>query len=159
MAHQVGGLYIFTYIMLAKRAGTATWTGRLKDGTGTLTTESGALDKLPYSYKARFENAHGEAGSNPEELLAAAHAGCFTMSLSQIITKMGFEVNDLKTVATVLMEDDPKHLAVLGVQLVVNGKIPNMLPDQFIEAAEKAKVNCLMSKVINVPITMFAELN
>ena len=72
---------------------------------------------------------------------------------------MGFEVNDLKTVATVLMEDDPKHLAVLGVQLVVNGKIPNMLPDQFIEAAEKAKLYCLMSKVINVPITMFAELN
>lgn len=145
--------------MIAKRTGTAVWVGPIKDGIGHLTTDSGALDNLPYSYHARFENKHGEAGSNPEELLGAAHAGCFTMALSQIIGKMGFEINELKTTSTVLMEDDPKHLAIVGVQVVVHGKIPNMLPDQFIDAAEKAKVNCLMSKVLNVPITMEAVLS
>lgn len=145
--------------MIVKRTGTAVWKGRMKDGIGHLTTDSGALDQLPYSYHARFENDHGEAGSNPEELLGAAHAGCFTMALSQILHKMGFTINELKTTSTVLMEDNLKHLAILGVQVVVHGKIPDLLPDQFIEAAEKAKVNCLMSKVLAVPITMEAILD
>ena len=144
--------------MVAKRCGTAVWSGSLVEGNGTLSTESGALTNLPYSYHARFENEHGEAGSNPEELLAAAHAGCFTMSLSHLLTKKGYSVNELKTTATVLMEDDPKNLAILGVQLEVAGKIPDILPEKFEELAERAKDNCLMSKALSIAITMHASL-
>lgn len=144
--------------MIAKRCGMAVWRGPMKDGSGVLSTDSGALNQLPYSYHARFENQHGEAGSNPEELLAAAHAGCFTMSLSLLLSKKGFIVNELTTVATVLMEDDPKNLAILGVQLDVKGKVPDMLPDSFNELAERAKEKCLMSKALSVPITMSSTL-
>lgn len=144
--------------MIAKRCGVAVWEGSLKDGKGTLTTDSGALNQLPYSYHARFENEHGEAGSNPEELLAAAHAGCFSMSLAHLLSKKGYTVNELKTTATVLMEDDPRNLAILGVQLEVYGKIPDILPDQFEELAERAKENCLMSKALKIAITMSATL-
>lgn len=139
---------------ITKRPGTAVWNGGLTDGKGTLSTRSGALNSLPYSFVSRFKNDEGTLGTNPEELLAASHAGCFTMALSMILGKLGLTPEELKTTATVLLENDPEKLGIAGVELTVEGKVPGATAQQFSEAAETAKANCLISKVLNVPVTL-----
>lgn len=139
---------------ITKRPGTAVWNGGLTDGKGTLSTRSGALDNLPYSFVSRFKNDDGALGTNPEELLGASHAGCFTMALSMILGKQGFTPEALKTTAVVLLENDPEKLGITGVELTVEGKVPGATAEQFAQAAEMAKTNCLISKVLNVPVTL-----
>lgn len=139
---------------ISKRPGTAVWNGGLTDGQGSLSTRSGALNSLPYSFVSRFKNDDGTLGTNPEELLGAAHAGCFTMALSLILGKMGLTPDELKTTATVLLENDPEKLGIVGVELSVEGKVPGATAEQFKEAAETAKTNCLVSKALSVPVTL-----
>lgn len=144
--------------MISKRPGTAVWNGGLTDGKGSLSTRSGALNTLPYSFASRFKNEEGTAGTNPEELLGAAHAGCFTMALSMILGKEGLTADEIKTTATVLLENDPEKMGITGVELSVEGKVPGATEAQFRKAAETAKENCLVSKALSVPVTLNARL-
>lgn len=128
------------------RTAKAHWEGNLKEGKGTLTSPSGILDNTNYSFKTRFE---GEKGTNPEELLAAAHAGCFTMAVSAIFTQKGISPTSLDTEAVVSMEG----LAVTGVHLVITGSVPGISVADFEAVTKDAEKNCIISKVLNVPIT------
>lgn len=134
-----------------KRTASAHWEGDLKAGKGNLSTQSNTLNKTQYSFKTRFEDG---AGTNPEELLAAAHAGCFTMAVSMILGQLGFTATALDTTATVTMEG----LAITGVHLDITGSIPNVTEAQFKEAAKSAEQNCLISKALSIPITSEAKL-
>jgi len=144
--------------MISKRVGSAVWNGGLQDGKGTLTTRSGALNNLPYSFAARFKNDDGTLGTNPEELLAASHAGCFTMALSMILGQQGLTADELKTTATVLLETEADKLGITGVEITVEGKIPGATAEQFEQAAQIAKANCLISKALSVPVSLNAKL-
>lgn len=139
---------------ISKRSGTAVWNGGLTDGKGSLATRSGALNNMSYSFASRFKNEDGSLGTNPEELLGAAHAGCFTMALSLILGKQGYTAEELKTTATVLLENDPEKLAITGIELSVEGKVPGATEEVFRQAAETAKTNCLVSKALSVPLTL-----
>lgn len=130
-----------------ERIAKAHWQGNLKEGKGTLNTESGVLEETSYSYKTRFEE--GEKGTNPEELLAAAHAGCFTMAVVAILSKEGFTPTSLDTKTTVTMEG----LAITAVHLAIAGTIPDMNADQFNDITKEAEKNCMISKALNIPIT------
>ena len=130
-----------------KRTAKAHWQGNLKEGKGTLTTPSGILNNTNYSFKTRFEE--GEAGTNPEELLAAAHAGCFTMAVGAILTAKGLTSKSLDTEAIVSMEG----LAVTGVHLVISGSVDGITADEFVAITKDAEKNCIISKVLSVPIT------
>ena len=134
-----------------KRIGSAHWEGDLKTGKGNISTQSTVLNKTQYSYNTRFENG---VGTNPEELLAAAHAGCFTMATSLMLGQAGFQATSLDTIATVTLE----ALAVTGVHLSIKGKVPNISAQQFGEIVKAAEKNCIISKVINAPISSDAEL-
>ncbi|MBP0903685.1 OsmC family protein [Mariniflexile gromovii] len=122
-----------------KRHSTAVWSGTVKEGKGYLVSESKALDSMQYSYNSRFENG---TGTNPEELMAAAHAGCFTMQLSADLTKAGFTPEVIETKCAIVMKDG----VITKSQLSVKAKIPNIKEDEFKEAATKAKQNCPVSK-------------
>lgn len=128
------------------RSAKAHWEGNLKEGKGTLTSPSGILDNTNYSFKTRFE---GEKGTNPEELLAAAHAGCFTMAVSAIFTQKGISPKSLDTEAVVSMEG----LTVTGVHLVITGSVPGISAADFEAVTKDAEKNCIISKVLSVPIT------
>ena len=130
-----------------KRTAKAHWQGNLKEGKGTLTTPSGILNNTNYSFKTRFEE--GEAGTNPEELLAAAHAGCFTMAVGAMLTAKGLTSKSLDTEAIVTMEG----LAVTGVHLVISGSVDGITADEFVTITKDAEKNCIISKVLSVPIT------
>jgi len=134
-----------------KRIASAHWEGDLKAGKGNISTQSTVLSKTQYSYTTRFENG---VGTNPEELLAAAHAGCFTMALSLILGQGGFTATALDTVATVTLEG----LDVTGVHLSVKGKVPGASAQQFGETVKAAEKNCIISKALRVPISSDAEL-
>lgn len=134
-----------------KRTATAQWQGTGKEGVGTLTTESNVLNKNPYSFRTRFEN---EPGTNPEELIAAAHAGCFSMKLSFIITNAGHQPDLITTTASVSLEDG----SITTIHLDVDAKVQGIDDKQFQEWAEDAKKNCPVSKVLNAHITMKASL-
>ncbi len=134
-----------------KRTASAHWEGDLKAGKGNLTTQSSTLNKTQYSFKTRFEDG---VGTNPEELLAAAHAGCFTMAISMILGQAGFTATALDTVATVTMEG----LDITGVHLSIKGSIPNITLEQFKEITKGAEQNCIISKALKVAITSDAEL-
>ena len=136
-----------------KRNANAVWNGSLKEGKGTLTTQSSTLNKTPYSFQSRFEEGKG---TNPEELIAAAHAGCFAMALSMILGEAGFTADSLDATATVSM--DPAKLELTSSHLVLKAKIPNITPDKFKECAEAAKAHCPISKVLNLEITLDASL-
>ena len=136
-----------------KRNANALWNGSLKEGKGTLTTQSSTLNKTQYSFQDRFEEGKG---TNPEELIAAAHAGCFAMALSMILGEAGFTADSLDATATVSM--DPAKLELTTSHLVLKAKIPNITLDKFNECAEAAKANCPISKVLNLEITMEATL-
>ena len=133
-----------------KRTAKAHWSGNLKEGKGEISSQSTVLKKTPYSYKTRFESG---IGTNPEELIAAAHAGCFTMSVSATLERAGFLANDLNTEAT--LEVDLVNLVVTGIHLDLKASlIDGVSAEAFREIAESAKANCLVSRALSVPITL-----
>jgi osmotically inducible protein OsmC len=138
-----------------KRKASAQWQGGLKDGKGTVTTESGVLSSTPYSFSTRFENG---AGTNPEELVAAAHAGCFSMALSGQLANAGLTADSIDTSATLNFEKLETGWTVTEIHLEVTAKIPNADPAAFETAANNAKAGCPISRLLNAKITMNAKL-
>ncbi len=134
-----------------KRTASAHWEGDLKAGKGSLSTQSTTLNKTQYSFNTRFADG---VGTNPEELLGAAHAGCFTMAVSMILGQAGFVATSLDTVASVNLEG----VAITGIHLSIKGNVPNISEAQFSEIAKGAEKNCLISKVLSIPITSEASL-
>lgn len=141
--------------MKINRAGTAVWSGNVKEGKGAISTQSGALKAYPYGFGSRFE---GVPGTNPEELIAAAHAGCFTMALSLAFGEAGFTAEQLNTTATVALEKVPGGFSIISSHLVLRAKIANIDDAAFQSIAAKAKAGCPVSKVLNAPVTLDATL-
>jgi osmotically inducible protein OsmC len=137
------------------RKARATWRGTGKDGKGDLTTDSGVLSTTPYSFKTRFEN---ERGTNPEELIAAAHAGCFTMALAFQLQGAGFTPTELTTEAAVSLDKDGEGFKISKSALTLRAQVPNIERAKFEELARAAEKNCPVSKVLNAEITMSFEL-
>lgn len=137
------------------RYGSAEWNGGLKDGKGTVTTESGTLNHTQYSFSARFENGQG---TNPEELIAAAHAGCFSMAFSAQLEKEGLRAENIKTKATVSLEKSEGGFSIPAIHLQVTAKIPGANSSIFNKVANDAKEGCPVSKLMNAKITMDATL-
>ena len=135
--------------------GTAVWRGGLKDGRGAISTKSGALKDYPYGFAARFE---GQPGTNPEELIGAAHAGCFTMALSLILGEAGLVAEEMNTKADVTLEKQGDGFAITKVHLTLKAKIPGCDAVKFAELAGKAKAGCPVSKLLKADITMDASL-
>ncbi len=133
----------------------AHWTGGLKDGKGTITTQSGVLSNTGYSFAKRFEN---EPGTNPEELIAAAHAGCFSMALSGQLANAGLTADAIDTKSTVTLEKTEAGFTITSIHLEVTAKVPGADEAKFSEAAENAKKGCPVSRVLNAKITMEARL-
>jgi lipoyl-dependent peroxiredoxin len=138
-----------------QRKASAQWRGGLKDGKGTVSTGSGALQNKAYSFTTRFEN---EPGTNPEELIAAAHAGCFSMALSGQLGGLGMTADAIDTTATVTMEKLDAGWTVTKVHLDVTAKIPNADKAKFEQAANNAKAGCPISRLLKAEITMDAKL-
>jgi len=138
-----------------KRTASATWTGDLKQGKGSLSAPGGVLKDTPYSFTKRFEN---EPGTNPEELVAAAHAGCFTMALSAFLGRSGFTPQKLATQATLTFEQVAGDWTVTGIHLDLTAKVPNIAKDKFMEIANDAKAKCPISRLLNTKITLDAKL-
>jgi lipoyl-dependent peroxiredoxin len=138
-----------------KRSATAVWTGDLKNGKGTISTESGVLSQSPYSFKTRFE---GEKGTNPEELIGAAHAGCFSMALSFELQKAGITAERIETKADVTIEQRDGGFVIPAVHLTLRAKIPGASQAAFESAANSAKANCPVSKLFKAEITLDAQL-
>jgi lipoyl-dependent peroxiredoxin len=136
-----------------KRTATAQWMGDFKQGKGTITTQSTILNNTPYSFKTRFEEG---IGTNPEELVAAAHAGCFTMAVDVQLTQRGLIPEMLETQATVDL--DMTNLKINGIHLEIKGKVEGLSEEDFQTIAQDAKETCVISKILNIPITMFASL-
>ena len=137
------------------RKASAEWRGSLKEGKGTISAESGAIANLPYSFKTRFE---GEKGTNPEELIGAAHAGCFSMALSAQLGGAGMTPESIRTTAAVTLEKVGEGFSVTAVHLDVTAKIPGADKGAFEKAANEAKSGCPISKLLNAKITMDARL-
>jgi osmotically inducible protein OsmC len=138
------------------RSATAVWHGSLRDGKGTISTESKTLENAQYSFKARFENG---TGTNPEELIAAAHAGCFTMALSSELTSAELAPESLETTAVVTMEKTDDGPTVTKIHLMTKAKVPNADKDRFEELAKKAKENCPISRLLKAAdISLDAQL-
>lgn len=133
------------------RYATAKWQGSGKEGKGNLTTQSNVLDQTQYSYKSRFEEG---PGTNPEELIAAAHAGCFTMKLSFVLGEAGFTPDEINTKCEITLASG----AITKSHLTVKAKVPGIDEQKFKECAEDAKKNCPVSKLLNTDISMEAEL-
>lgn len=134
-----------------KRNATAVWNGSGKEGKGNLTTQSSVLSKTQYSWSSRFEEG---IGTNPEELVAAAHSGCFNMKLSFVIGAAGFTPESLETTCTITLDNG----AVTSSHLVLEAKVPGISKEKFDECAAEAKANCPISKLLNTTITMDATL-
>ena len=139
-----------------KRKASAEWKGGLKDGKGTVSSDSGVLSSSPYSFTTRFED---QPGTNPEELIAAAHAGCFTMALSGQLGNRGMTAENIRTTATVTMDKLEAGWTVTGVHLDVTATIPGADSGKFQEAAKAAKEGCPISRLLNANITMEARLS
>ncbi|WP_380872196.1 peroxiredoxin [Sphingomonas sp. DBB INV C78] len=137
------------------RQGSAQWSGGLKDGRGAISTESGALDAYPYGFAARFE---GQKGSNPEELIGAAHAACFTMALSLILGEAGLTAEKMETSAKVTLEKLDSGFTITASALTLTAKIPGATDAQFQELAATAKANCPVSKLYKADISLVATL-
>jgi osmotically inducible protein OsmC len=140
---------------MIKRSGSAIWNGGIKDGKGQVSTQSGALDKTQYGFNTRFDEG---PGTNPEELIGAAHAGCFTMALSGQLGQAGMTAEELRTTATVSLEKVDGGFAIPAIHLDVVARIPGASQDAFDKAAQTAKDNCPVSKLLNAKITMNAKL-
>ncbi|MGB5616731.1 MAG: OsmC family protein [Desulfobacterales bacterium] len=138
-----------------KRNASAVWQGGLTDGKGRLTTNSGVLSDTQYSFSTRFEEG---AGTNPEELIAAAHAGCFSMALSMMLGEVDIKPEQIDTTATVNLEKDEGGFSITAVHLEVSVQAPGATQEAFSTAAEKAKAGCPVSRVLNAKITMNAKL-
>jgi osmotically inducible protein OsmC len=134
-----------------KRTATAVWNGSGKDGKGQMTTQSTTLNKTQYSYKSRFEEG---VGTNPEELIAAAHSGCFAMKLSFILGGAGFTPDSLEVTSTVSLEDG----VIKSSHLVLKASVPGISAEKFKECAEEAKTTCPVSKALNMEISLDASL-
>jgi osmotically inducible protein OsmC len=139
-----------------KRVGSAKWQGDLKSGKGTVSTASGTLANTPYSFHSRFEQG---AGTNPEELLAAAHAGCFTMALSAQLAGAGLKADSLETTCTISLEQKDGGFAITESHLVLNATIPGATKEAFDTAVHAAKTGCPVSKLYNTTITLETHLN
>jgi lipoyl-dependent peroxiredoxin len=137
------------------RKANAVWRGAGRDGTGDLTTASGVLSSTPYSYRTRFES---EPGTNPEELLAAAHAGCFTMAVAFALQQAGFTADELRTEAAVSLDPDGPGFKISRSALTLRAKVPGLDDAKFQELAKGAEQNCPVSKVLNAEITLDAQL-
>ena len=137
------------------RHSTAVWNGSGKEGKGSITTESGVLEAVPYSFSRRFGE---EKGTNPEELIAAAHAGCFTMALAFQLSGAGHEAERLETRADVSITKEGEGWKIDSVQLQLKAKVPGLDAAKFKELADNAKANCPVSKVLNANITLKADL-
>jgi len=138
-----------------KKMASAVWKGGLKDGKGTLSTESGVLSNAQYGFKARFEDG---PGTNPEELLGAAHAGCFSMALSAQLGEAGMIAESINTIATVTLDKVEGGFSITAIHLDLTAKIPGADRQAFEMAANKAKAGCPLSKVLNAKITLDAKL-
>ncbi len=139
-----------------QRTASAHWAGGLKDGKGTVSTASGVLKQTQYSFATRFENG---VGTNPEELIAAAHAGCFSMALSAELGKAGFTPTAIDTSATLTLDKTDAGFSITAIHLDVHAKIPNIDAAKFDEIANGAKKGCPVSRVLNANITMTAHLS
>ena len=142
-----------------KRTAKAIWKGSGKDGKGTLSTQSGVFDKQPYSVKLRFQNEDGKLGTNPEELIAAAHSGCYAMALSVALEKEGFTADTLNVDAELSLDKQDDGWAITKVALKLDAKVPGIENDKFDELAQGAKKGCPVSKVLNADITLDYTLN
>ncbi|MBA8899902.1 MULTISPECIES: OsmC family protein [unclassified Phyllobacterium] len=142
------------------RQATAIWKGALKDGTGTLDTQSGALKGLPYNFKARFEDASGTSGTNPEELLAAAHAGCFAMQLSHFLAENGTPAEKLDAKAAVSINPAAGGgFEITKSAITLVGNVPGIDADTFAKLAEQAKASCPLSKALGaIQVTLDVKL-
>jgi len=141
--------------MSINKSGSAVWQGGLQDGKGTVSTESGVIQDVPYSFAKRFE---GEAGSNPEELIGAAHASCYSMALSMILGEAGFTAERIATEAKVSLEQVEGGFAITAIHLDTVAKIPGADDAAFQDAADKAKEGCPVSKLFNTKISLSATL-
>jgi osmotically inducible protein OsmC len=135
--------------------GSAVWSGGIKDGKGAISTKSGALKDYPYGFASRFE---GKPGTNPEELIGAAHAGCFTMALSLILGEAKLTAEHMETKADVTLEKQSDGFAITAVHLILKAKVPGADDAKFQELANKAKAGCPVSKLLNAKITLDAAL-
>ena len=135
--------------------GTAVWEGGIRDGMGAISTKSGALDKYPYGFASRFE---GKPGTNPEELIGAAHAGCFTMALSLILGEAQLKAEHMETKAEVTLDKVADGFAITAIHLTLIAKIPGADTAKFEELAAKAKAGCPVSKLLNTKVTLDATL-
>ena len=138
-----------------KTHGSAAWQGGIKDGKGAISTKSGALKEYPYGFASRFE---GKPGTNPEELIGAAHAGCFTMALSLILGEAKLKADQMDTKAEVTLEKQGDGFAITSVHLTLRAAIPGVDQATFEQLAGKAKAGCPVSKLLNAKITLDAEL-
>jgi osmotically inducible protein OsmC len=138
-----------------KRKASAVWNGGLKDGKGTISTDSGVLSNTQYSFSTRFEDG---IGTNPEELIAAAHAGCFSMALSGQLGQANLTAESINTTASVTLEKTDAGFAITAVHLDVKARVPGASKEAFDTAANNAKAGCPVSKVLNAKITMDASL-
>jgi osmotically inducible protein OsmC len=134
----------------------AVWKGGIKDGGGTISTETGVLDEAPYGFRARFEDGKG---TNPEELIGAAHAGCFSMALSLMLGEAGMTAEQIETHADVTLEKVGGGFEITASHLTVTARIPGAEPAKFQEIAERAKAGCPVSKLMKARITMAATLS
>lgn len=141
--------------MAITRKGSAKWSGGLKDGKGAISTESGALDAHPYGFAMRFE---GVKGTNPEELIGAAHAGCFTMALSKMLEEAGHPAENLETTSAVDLEQKDGGFAIPRVKLTLKATVPGLDEAEFQKLAAAAKAGCPVSKLLTAEITLDATL-
>ena len=137
-----------------KRKIHAVWTGDGVNGSGLLSSQSGAFENMPYSFKTRFENEDGKLGTNPEELIAAALAGCFNMKLSFVLNESNFSPEKISTDATLLFEDGK----VVSIHLDIKASVPEITQEKFVELALESKTNCPISGVLNCEIQLDASL-
>lgn len=145
--------------MAINRKASATWSGTGKEGTGHISSTSGALNGIPHSFTTRFVSEDGRAGTNPEELIAAAHASCFTMKMSFVLNAVGFTADKLDCTATVTMDKVGDGMGVVGIHLDLHGAVPGIDATKFQACAEEAKANCPISLLLKtVPITLSAQL-
>ncbi len=141
-----------------KRTATSIWTGTGTEGQGQLTTQSKVLDEQAYSFRKRFENESGREGTNPEELIAAAQAGCFNMALAVQLEQAGFKADQLTTKAAVNLEKKGEGFAITKIHLTLHADIPGIDEQKFTELSSEAKVNCPISQLLDADITMDAQL-
>lgn len=141
-----------------ERKASVVWEGQLKSGRGKITTDSGILSNVEYSFGTRFESKEGRGGTNPEELIAAAHAACFSMALSAELEKLGLKPERIRTSGSVRIEKVDNNWSVTSVQLDADALVPGAQQDAFDQAAENAKKGCPISRLLNAPIALKTKL-